>query len=302
MIKFLVMDVDGTLTDGKIYMGAEGELTKAFDIKDGAGIVLTLPKYDIIPVIITARESKILENRCKELNISEFYQNSKNKMETLKGALEKYDADLSSVAYAGDDLPDIPCMEAVKTAGGLVLVPANAIPEIRALADYISDFKAGDGAIRDCINYLVDYNKEEKDRAIKDRVKKTIEQILSSDYSNLDAGEHELQDGTKYNLQVYNTKDEKDCVLESHRTHIDIQYMVEGAERFKMYTTACLSSAGEYNKDKDCDFWKSGLEATESLLVPGSLIVVYNYQPHKGAIKIGEHSEIVKKVVCKIEL
>jgi beta-galactosidase beta subunit len=63
-----------------------------------------------------------------------------------------------------------------------------------------------------------------------------------------------------------------------------------------------LSYGGEYNKEIEGDFWKSGLEATESLLVPGSLIVVYNYQPHKGAIKIGEHSEIVKKVVCKIEL
>lgn len=60
-IKFLVMDVDGTLTDGKIYMGGQGELSKAFDIKDGAGIVLELPKMGIIPVIITARESAILE-------------------------------------------------------------------------------------------------------------------------------------------------------------------------------------------------------------------------------------------------
>ena len=66
-IKFLIMDVDGTLTDGKIYMGQDGEMAKAFDIKDGAGIALVLPKNNIIPVIITARESKILANRCEEL-------------------------------------------------------------------------------------------------------------------------------------------------------------------------------------------------------------------------------------------
>ena len=68
-IKFLVMDVDGTLTDGKIYMGNEGELFKAFDVKDGCGIKDLLPQLGIVPVIITARESKILENRCNELLI-----------------------------------------------------------------------------------------------------------------------------------------------------------------------------------------------------------------------------------------
>ena len=77
MIKFLVMDVDGTLTDGKIYMGSNGEVMKAFNIKDGCGIAMVLPKYGITPVIITARESKILENRCKELNITELHQGSK---------------------------------------------------------------------------------------------------------------------------------------------------------------------------------------------------------------------------------
>ena len=107
------MDVDGTLTDGKIYMGQDGEVAKAFDIKDGAGIFLILPKLDIIPVIITARESRILENRCKELGITELYQNSKDKLKTLTNILSKYGADLSSVAYAGDDLPDIPCMEEI---------------------------------------------------------------------------------------------------------------------------------------------------------------------------------------------
>lgn len=63
MIRLLVMDVDGTLTDGKIYMSENGEAFKAFDIKDGYGIKHILPKYGIIPVIITARESKIIERR-----------------------------------------------------------------------------------------------------------------------------------------------------------------------------------------------------------------------------------------------
>lgn len=61
MIKFLIMDVDGTLTDGKIYMGNQGELMKAFDVKDGCGIKDILPQYGIVPIIITARESEILK-------------------------------------------------------------------------------------------------------------------------------------------------------------------------------------------------------------------------------------------------
>lgn len=298
MVKYLVMDVDGTLTDGKIYMGNDGELAKAFDIKDGAGIFLTLPKEKITPVIITARGSRILVNRCKELNIYSLHQNIKDKLAKLKEVV----GDLSTVAYVGDDLPDIPCMEAVKVAGGIVLAPADAIPEIRALADYISVFDAGDGAIRDCINFLVSFNKEETDRIVKDRVKKVVEQILDMDFTNIDDGEHELKDGTKYIFQSYNTKDEEDCVLESHRRHIDIQFMVEGTERFKMYSTSCLSSAGEYNKEKDCELWNGGIELTENILVPGSLIVVYNGQPHKGAIKVGDNLDNVKKVVCKISL
>ncbi len=72
-IKMLVMDVDGTLTDGKIYMGTNGELMKAFDVKDGYAIA-HLRDYDIEPVIITGRESKIVENRSKELGINELYQ------------------------------------------------------------------------------------------------------------------------------------------------------------------------------------------------------------------------------------
>lgn len=292
MIKSFVMDVDGTLTDGKIYMGSEGETFKAFDIKDGAGIYNLLPKLGITPVIITARESKILENRCKELNISEFYQGSRNKLKILEYILEKYDANLSSVAYAGDDLPDIPCMEEVKKAGGAVLAPADAIPEIKALAEYISGFKAGKGAIRDCINYLAQRNKDD----VESKVKKAIEWILAGEYKD-----GVLPDGSPYTIQKYSTKPEDECVLESHRKHIDIQYMLEGHEEFRMYTTNCLTSIGEYNPEKDAEFWQGGVLATHSVLVPGSLIVVYNGQPHKGAI-IQSKSENVKKLVCKIEV
>ena len=73
-IMLLAMDVDGTLTDGRIYMGLSGESFKAFDAKDGLGIAKLLPMVGIVPVVITGRQSRILELRCKELGSEEFYQ------------------------------------------------------------------------------------------------------------------------------------------------------------------------------------------------------------------------------------
>ena len=284
------MDVDGTLTDGKIYMGQNGELAKAFDIKDGAGICLILPKLGITPVIITARESRILENRCKELNITELHQGVKDKLGRLR---EIVGEDLNAVAYAGDDLPDIPCMERIKKAGGVVLAPANAIPPIKALAEYVSGYKAGEGAIRDCINYLA--QRDNKDD-VKAKVRKVIDWILNGNYKN-----ENPPVGISYVIQEYTTKPECNCVLESHRRHIDIQYMIEGCEVFKNYSIEYLTSTGEYNEDKDAEYWHDGVESSYSILSPGSLIVIYANQPHKGAIAC-DKAERVKKLVCKIEV
>ena len=292
-IKYLVMDVDGTLTDGKIYMGQEGEMAKAFDIKDGCGILLELPQYNIIPVIITARRSRILENRCKELNISELHQGIKNKLSKLT---EIVGNDLSSVAYAGDDLPDIPCMEAVKKDGGLVVSPADAIPEIRAISDYVSGFDAGSGAIRDIIHHIICRNQPSE---TKKKIEDTIAWILSMDFSAVSAGCYRSPDGLIYTIQEYTTKEEKECILESHRNHIDIQYMINGTEVFKSYSTNCLAQSGIYDVSKDVELWNDGLVATQSVLIPGSVIVVLNGQPHKGAIALSVPQR-VKKLVCKI--
>lgn len=151
MIKYLVMDVDGTLTDGKIYMGNDGEMMKAFDIKDGCGIHDILIPADIVPVIITGRTSKILENRCKELGITNLHQGIKNKMEKLLTIT----TDLSTVAYIGDDINDLSCMEPVKAAGGLVGCPADAVKKVMVLADFVSTHNGGNGAVRDFIEWIV---------------------------------------------------------------------------------------------------------------------------------------------------
>lgn len=151
MIKYLVMDVDGTLTDGKIYMSNSGELMKAFNIKDGCGIHDILIPAGIIPVIITGRSSDIVLNRCKELGINDVFQGVGNKIENLR----KVTTDLSNVAYIGDDINDLSCMEPVKSAGGLIGCPADAVEKVKSIADYIAPHNGGDGAVRDFIEWII---------------------------------------------------------------------------------------------------------------------------------------------------
>lgn len=161
MIKYLVMDVDGTLTDGKIYIGENGELFKAFDVKDGCAIHDLLPQYNIIPIIITGRDSKILEYRCKELNISELYQGVRDKINCLRDVLKKYDETtdinemLGQVAYIGDDILDLQCMELIKNASGLIACPADASSSVKKVAGFISTKNGGNGAVREFVEYII---------------------------------------------------------------------------------------------------------------------------------------------------
>lgn len=154
-IKLLVMDVDGTLTDGKIYMGNNGEVMKAFDIKDGCGIHDILIPGGIIPCIITGRESKILENRCREIDIQSLYQGVRDKTTQLNKVLRAYNISMSEVAYIGDDINDLACMKAVKSGGGVVGCPADAVAAVIEISDFISKRNGGNGAVREFIEYIM---------------------------------------------------------------------------------------------------------------------------------------------------
>ena len=144
-IKLFVMDVDGTLTDGKIYVGAEGELFKAFNVKDGYGIHDLLMPAGITPVIITGRKSGVVEARCRELGIERCYQ----------GVRDKVGLTYTQVAYIGDDLNDLPCMEKVRSNGGIVACPSDAVGPVREIAMFVSDREGGNGAVRCFIDYLL---------------------------------------------------------------------------------------------------------------------------------------------------
>ena len=154
-IKYLVLDVDGTLTDGKIYMGESGELMKAFNIKDGCGIRILLPKAEIVPVVITSRQSEIVQNRCRELGIDKLFQGVSDKVGKMLEFLAQNGATPGDVAYAGDDLNDLECMNLVKSCGGCIGVPSDACRQVKEIADYITVAKGGDGAVREFIEWLL---------------------------------------------------------------------------------------------------------------------------------------------------
>lgn len=150
MIRLFVMDVDGTLTDGKIYIGNDGEVMKAFHSKDGMGIAL-LRNYQVTPVIITGRHSEIVEIRCGELKITEIHQGIVDKLSVLKSLLEKYGCTSAEVAYIGDDINDMECIE----FSGITACPADAVGQIKENVDFITERNGGEGAVRDFIDFLI---------------------------------------------------------------------------------------------------------------------------------------------------
>lgn len=150
-IKLICFDVDGTLTDGKIYMGAQGECMKAFHVKDGYAINHLLPLHDILPVIITGRKSEIVKVRCEELHIRHIYQGVTDKTKVFADLLEHLNIGAEATAYFGDDLNDLDTMKLC----GIVGCPADACKEILEIADFISPYKGGEGAARSFIEWLL---------------------------------------------------------------------------------------------------------------------------------------------------
>lgn len=150
-IKLLVMDVDGTLTDGRIYIGVQGEVMKAFDVRDGYAIVHLLPQLGITPVIITGRSSVIVAQRAKELQITELYQGVSDKLAKLKEVAAKFEAAADEVAYIGDDLNDLDCIRYC----GMTACPADAISDVLGAVDYVCKHDGGRGAVREFISFLL---------------------------------------------------------------------------------------------------------------------------------------------------
>lgn len=154
-VKYLLMDVDGTLTDGKIYIGGGGEVMKAFHAKDGYGIHELLPAHGVTPVIVTGRKSAIVEQRCRELEITELYQGIRDKRAFLETWARERSVSMETVAYIGDDDNDLAAMRIVRDGGGIVACPADASQHVRTLAHYAAPYAGGCGAVRNVIEWLI---------------------------------------------------------------------------------------------------------------------------------------------------
>ena len=152
-IKIIILDVDGTMTDGKISYDNNGIETKSFDVKDGMAIAQAI-KYGMKVAIITGRTSKIVEYRASELGITDIYQGVENKIATLDGLLEKYGYNYENVAYMGDDINDIPAMIRASYVG----ITADAVSDVEEFAHFKSRYNGGYGAVREFVETILKAN------------------------------------------------------------------------------------------------------------------------------------------------
>ena len=149
-IKLILLDVDGVLTDGRLYYGNNGEELKAFDIQDGLGIKL-LQKGDIEVGIITGRRSKLLTRRTEELGIELVVQGREDKLTALNEILEGRAIDLEEIAFVGDDLPDLAVIRRV----GLGITPANGNHLLASQALWQTKKGGGQGAVREVAELIL---------------------------------------------------------------------------------------------------------------------------------------------------
>lgn len=149
-VHLLILDVDGVMSDGLIYMGNSGEELKAFNVRDGYGIRCALTS-GIEVAIITGRKAKLLEDRCDTLGITHLYQGQSDKLLAFRDLLDKLALKPENVAYIGDDLIDWPVMAEV----ALSVAVADAHPLLLPRADYVTRIAGGRGAVREVCDLLL---------------------------------------------------------------------------------------------------------------------------------------------------
>ena len=149
-IKLLVCDVDGVFSDGRIYLGNDGEELKAFHTKDGFGIK-ALGAIGVNVAIITGRRSAIVANRMSALNVKHIIQGQEDKLPALIKLAKELKLAPEDIAYIGDDIPDLACILHV----GLGVSVADAHPAVSAKADYTSFTRGGFGAVREVCDLIM---------------------------------------------------------------------------------------------------------------------------------------------------
>jgi 3-deoxy-D-manno-octulosonate 8-phosphate phosphatase (KDO 8-P phosphatase) len=147
----IVMDVDGTLTDGAIFVLPDGEEVKSYNVRDGLGILLA-HLVGFKTAIITGKTSRALEKRAEKLRIDEFHQGILDKKPVLEAILAKHGLKSEEAAYIGDDIGDLAVIKAVGLAGAV----ADAHPEVKKHCHFISQQAGGRGAVREFIEFILD--------------------------------------------------------------------------------------------------------------------------------------------------
>ncbi len=143
-LKLLILDVDGVLTDGKLYYGPDGEELKAFHVLDGLGIKM-IQDAGIKLSVISGRRSEALENRLRELRIEEIFLGQVNKISSLETLSFKLGVETDEIGFIGDDLVDLDVMKRV----GFPVAVKNAHPEVKRVAVYTTRAEGGKGALRE---------------------------------------------------------------------------------------------------------------------------------------------------------
>ncbi len=149
-LKAAIFDVDGVLTDGRIYIGESGENFKAFSTLDGHGLKL-LDQGGITPIIITGRDSPAVRRRVADLGLKHAVYGAKDKLAVAEPLLAQLGLGWHQVAAMGDDWPDLPLM----CRAAFACAPAQAHPEVRAIAHHVTTAPGGHGAARECCDLLL---------------------------------------------------------------------------------------------------------------------------------------------------
>jgi len=149
-IKLFVCDIDGVFSDGRIYLGNNGEELKAFHTKDGYG-VKALGASGVDVAVITGRTSAIVQTRMSALNVKHIVQGEENKLPALKAMLAALKLAPEQVAYIGDDMPDFDCLNYV----GFSIAVNDAHPAILKSCDYITYTRGGFGAVRETCDIIM---------------------------------------------------------------------------------------------------------------------------------------------------
>jgi 3-deoxy-D-manno-octulosonate 8-phosphate phosphatase (KDO 8-P phosphatase) len=149
-VKLLLMDCDGVLTDGRIWIIENGEDQKAFHTRDGLGIDL-LHRAGLMSGIISGRNSSALERRAQSLGVSYLWQGRDDKRQAFADTLAQAQVTNEEVAFVGDDLTDLPLM----LQAGLAVAVADAVAEVKAHAHYVTSSKGGKGAVREVVELIL---------------------------------------------------------------------------------------------------------------------------------------------------